>query len=164
MCSVTLSSHKASYAQNSGLLALWLKFSPSVGCRELRVQKITQKGLAQLELLVYTCKMKMAQRSSRRILYDVWYRAVQRCHNSNDYNFRYWGARGITVCDRWRFSFDQFVLDVTPRPSADYQFDRIDNNGNYEPDNWRWATRKQQRANQRRPPRIKKADLLRMDD
>ncbi len=72
----------------------------------------------------------------------------QRCYNPRVSAYKYYGARGITVCPRWH-DFLTFMLDVAPRPSPHHTIDRINNDGNYEPSNIRWATMKQQAKNKR---------------
>jgi hypothetical protein len=82
--------------------------------------------------------------------YRVWHLMRQRCHNPNNTNYRSYGARGITVCERWRYSFQAFIDDMGRRPGRGFQIDRIDNDRGYEPSNCRWATRKQNTRNMRK--------------
>ena len=82
--------------------------------------------------------------------YVVWAGIIQRCTDPGCGSYQRYGGRGITVCDRWRNSFENFLADMGPRPGLEYSIDRINNGGNYEPGNCRWATREEQRSNTRR--------------
>lgn len=81
-------------------------------------------------------------------LYLTWNSMRTRCNNPNHAAYHRYGGRGIQVCSEWD-DFWQFVADVGDKPSEEYTLDRIDNDGNYEPGNVRWATRKEQSWNSR---------------
>ncbi|MHB1176108.1 MAG: hypothetical protein ACYCZJ_13395 [Sulfuriferula sp.] len=80
--------------------------------------------------------------------YGTWSAMRGRCNNPNNPKYPLYGARGITVCERWNV-FLNFLEDMGDRPPGK-TIDRINNDGNYDPDNCRWATPKEQRANQGR--------------
>lgn len=81
--------------------------------------------------------------------YRIWILMRERCYNSKHNSYDRYGGRGIIVCDRWLDSFVNFIDDMGRRPSKDHSVDRINNDGNYEPGNCRWATHKEQSNNRK---------------
>jgi len=106
--------------------------SRSCGClaRELNAARMTKHGW------------------SRTPEYRTWQDMIQRCTNPQAERYADYGARGITVCQRWLSSFENFLADMGGRP-AGLSLDRIEVNGHYDPSNCRWATRSEQNANRR---------------
>lgn len=81
--------------------------------------------------------------------YTIWKGIKRRCNNPKEKHYVEYGARGIKVCDRWLNSFPDFLSDMGVRPTKLHSIDRIDNDGNYEPSNCRWATKMEQGRNKR---------------
>jgi hypothetical protein len=80
--------------------------------------------------------------------YNNWQAMLERCRNPKKESWAHYGGRGIKVCDRWQ-DFGKFIEDMGERPSPEYSLERINNDGNYEPKNCRWATWTEQARNQR---------------
>jgi hypothetical protein len=81
--------------------------------------------------------------------YKAWDNARSRCYREKDRKYPLYGARGITMCDAWRFSFETFLADMGRRPSPAHSLDREDSDGPYAPKNCRWATAEEQNNNRR---------------
>ncbi|WTW93672.1 hypothetical protein OG216_09905 [Streptomycetaceae bacterium NBC_01309] len=99
-------------------------------------------------------KARTTHGACRTTEYEIWSSIIKRCENPNYHAYPNYGGRGITICPEWRADFAVFLRDVGYRPSKELSIDRIDNNGNYEPGNVRWATAKEQVANRRTPEQI----------
>jgi hypothetical protein len=81
--------------------------------------------------------------------YETWRHMISRCNSVSCTGYENYGGRGIKVCDRWLESFENFLADMGEKPSPKHSIDRINNDGNYEPSNCRWATKQEQDTNRR---------------
>lgn len=116
-----------------------------VGGHALRIGEMRSCGCARSEF-AHT-KHGLARDGGRSKEWYAWWFMIQRCTNKNNISYPHYGGRGIVVCERWKDPV-AFVSDMGPKPSPKHSLDRIDNDGNYEPSNCRWATRTQQARNQ----------------
>ena len=126
------------------------------------VKSMNKKGFSQKRRVSCGCAQKETARKSisdynkgmgreahgktDHELYPTWVGMKKRCYNTNDVDYGRYGGRGISICDRWLKSFQNFLDDMGERPNG-YTIDRIDNDGNYEPSNCRWASMKTQCLN-----------------
>ena len=108
---------------------------------------LIRKRVGQLNLIHGKTKTKE---------FKAWDSMHQRCYNPKNPSYYRYGGRGITICSKWRQSFQAFLEDMGAAPAKHLSIDRINNDGNYEPGNCKWSTAKEQRANQSpKQPKIK---------
>jgi len=115
-----------------------------VNSTALKLGKTKSCGCLKLE------KMKTHQEGTRGSIskeYRSWVHLKERCNNPNHHAYHRYGGRGISVCKEWRDSYETFLLDMGRAPSKSHSVDRKNNDGNYEPSNCRWATKKEQSNN-----------------
>jgi hypothetical protein len=111
---------------------------------ELKRKKSTGCGCSQKEKLL---KIRTTHNHSYSKTYTSWHSMIQRCTNSNMPNYYLYGGRDIIICNRWLESFENFLEDMGERPVGKTLDRYPDKNGNYEPNNCRWATYKEQSRN-----------------
>ena len=98
--------------------------------------------------MIWNTKLIDGKPSSKHPLYRTWKGMRERCRYEKHKDYAIYGGRGIKVCDRW-LNFENFVADVGEKPLG-YTLDRVDYNGDYEPNNFRWASPSEQSKNQRK--------------
>lgn len=122
----------------------------TVPSRNLRKGHTKSCGCKRAELVgIRNTKHGHSVNRQMGLEYRIWVEMKQRCYNPKCNRYHTHGERGITVCERWRESFEAFLEDMGTRPSKGLSIERRDNNGNYESGNCYWATRKQQARNKR---------------
>ncbi len=126
-----------------------------VSGNNLKSGKVSSCGCLKLERILEsrTKHGSSSRRFGKTGAYKTWMLIKTRCYNKNRDDYQYYGARGITVCDRWLESFEHFLEDMGERPSG-HTIERLDFNKGYEKSNCVWATASQQANNKRNNVRI----------
>jgi hypothetical protein len=138
-----------------GWLAYWVcrcecGQTKTVRAGHLTKGKIRSCGCLSIQTTIARC---VTHGKTKTREYETWCQIKARCYNPKSDVYRYYGGRGIRVCDRWRESFSAFFEDMGLKPSARHSIERRDVNGHYEPANCYWATWSEQNANKRNSPK-----------
>ncbi|CAN7494732.1 hypothetical protein LJR074_003408 [Acidovorax sp. LjRoot74] len=121
--------------------------STTVCTRQLNCGQTSSCGCYGAERRTFAARAAIVKHGkSKDPIYGIWFNMIRRCERPSHKSFKHYGGRGISVCTEWH-SFERFFADMGDRPSDRHSIDRINNDGNYEPGNCRWATMTEQARN-----------------
>jgi|GEM_PF-1346901 len=159
--------HTSFLVKTGRILKLDINYAkPFVECRCIcgRIRFYNQRSIDYFNRISCGCKKKglnsavATHLGTGTRLFSIFNNMRQRCYNKNSYGYKWYGERGITVCDEWNYNFYNFKLwALNNGYSEDLTLDRINANDNYEPENCKWSTAKEQ-SNNRRNNRIIEVD------
>ena len=143
------------YFKGNNYLPREKKYHPGTKFTCLRCGHVWRNRFQGRPVACGGCKSVYWERPKRILVADMaqlrscWSNMLRRCYIPTDQDFKNYGGRGIEVCARWQCSFEDFVADMGPKPTAYHSLDRIDNDGNYEPVNCKWSNASEQGRNRR---------------
>lgn len=136
------------HSRTSGQSYRWLWACDCGGQKVLHSYSAKKAGQCGCETAAKLAARHRTHGAAATPMYKLYHAMKDRCGNTHNTHYSHYGARGIRVCERWLESYENFLLDMGERPPGT-TLDRVNNDGNYEPGNCRWASRRQQQRNRR---------------